>query len=358
MNENHKLPGIKKNILEEAIEAVYQQTGLRLILPDNNVIEESHDEITIMIEGNFHLHFTAKVKRWAQQANFGALVNEIQQLSTKGILAADYVNPRMADKLRKLDIPFIDTAGNVFINEKPTYLFVKGIKNTHKTEISNQPKETQTHGRAFMPSGLKVVYAFIQSPKLIDAPYREIANISGVALGTVGWVINDLKLGGYLVAFDEKKRRLTNKKHLLNKWVDAYLEKLRPKLFLGNFSAEDDSWWMKLDKNIVDYGTLWGGEIAASKLTGYIKPEKVILYRPKEGNNKLFADNRFRKDPNGNIQVFQAFWDIDEKHILNSSGLVEPLIVYADLLATGDSRNLETARVLYDKELTGFIQED
>ena len=358
MNTNHELPRIKINLLEESIEAVYKQTGLRLILPDNNVIEEPHDEITIMIEGNSHLYFTAKVKRWAQQANFGALVNEIQQLPTKGMLAADYVNPKMADKLRKLDIPFIDTAGNVFINEKPIYLFVKGIKNPPKTDIEYQPKETQTHGRAFMPSGLKVVYAFIQSPKLINAPYREIANISGVALGTVGWVITDLKQGGYLVAFDEKNRRLTNKKQLLNKWVDAYLEKLRPKLFLGNFSAENDSWWMTLDKNIVDYGALWGGEIAASKLTGYIKPEKVIIYRPKEGNNKLLADNRFRKDPNGNIQIFQAFWNMEEKHISNSSGIVEPLIAYADLLATGDSRNLETARVLYDKELTEFIQED
>ena len=34
------------------------------------------------------------------------------------------------------------------------------------------------------------------------------------------------------------------------------------------------------------------------------------------------------------------------------------IIVYADLLATGDARNMETAKILYDKEIAGFIGEN
>ncbi len=41
-----------------------------------------------------------------------------------------------------------------------------------------------------------------------------------------------------------------------------------------------------------------------------------------------------------------------------SIGLAPPLLIYADLLATGDTRNIETARMIYEQELTGLIRED
>jgi len=32
-------------------------------------------------------------------------------------------------------------------------------------------------------------------------------------------------------------------------------------------------------------------------------------------------------------------------------------LIYADLLATGEARNSETARILYEKELDRFVRE-
>lgn len=35
-------------------------------------------------------------------------------------------------------------------------------------------------------------------------------------------------------------------------------------------------WWQRVD--VTTYGAHWGGEVAAEKLTGYLKPETVTLY--------------------------------------------------------------------------------
>ncbi|MBL7004781.1 MAG: hypothetical protein ISR69_12255 [Gammaproteobacteria bacterium] len=65
-----------------------------------------------------------------------------------------------------------------------------------------------------------------------------------------------------------------------------------------------------------------------------------------------------RKNLEGNIHVYKAFWN-NKLDDLNLDGeTVDPLIVYADLLASNDVRNLETARMIYDKELTRLIRED
>lgn len=348
---------LEKNLLEQAIEAVYKETGLEFHIAHTEFAERAFPyDAVVEIEGYEHLKFTAEIKRWAQQANFGALVNQIEQLPGKGMLVADYVNPKMAERLRKQKVPFIDTAGNAYINEKPLYIYIKGLKKHDRQTRTD--KIGQSYGRMFQPTGLKIVYALLQEQELINAPYRDIAEIAGVALGTVGRVFNDLKKGDYLVEYNKKNRRLKNKKKLLDKWVDAYLEKLRPKLFMGTFAAENYDWWKNVGPDIQNYGGKWGGEVGAAKLTGYLKPEKVTVYMPKEGGKQLLIDNRLRKDPNGNIQIYKTFQEQETNNLLELNDIVDPIIIYADLLATGDPRNIETARIIYDQYLTGLVRED
>ena len=354
---------LEKTVLEAAIAAVHRTAGIELKakaeVKRGNIIIDA--EITI--GGQKNKVYAAEVKKWAQQANFGVMVNQVQQLPGKGMLVADYIDPKMADRLRGLDIPYIDTFGNAYINDKPIYIFVKTTKSQGQAQANREHNlkgmlKTATRGRAFNPTGLKVVYAFMKNEKLLNAPYREIAAQADVALGTVGWVMNDLKQGRYLVEIPHKKRRLKNKKDLLEKWVTAYLEKLRPKLFVGTYTAENEYWWQEFNYLKTEYDAQWGGEVAAAKLTGYLRPEKVIVYLPKFGGEDLFQKQRFRKDPNGNIQVFRAFWERDTKDKKDILDTVDPIIVYADLLETGDIRNLEAAKLLYQNELTEFIRED
>ncbi len=251
-----------------------------------------------------------------------------------------YVNPDMADRLRALDIAFIDTVGNAYLNTPPVYVFVKGNRPPKDLGIPKQ-------NRAFQATGLKVVFALLCRPSLADAPYREIATRTDVALGTVTWVIRDLKKLDFVFAVQKGKRQLHNRKELLDRWVTAYPEQLRPKLAIGRFRAARPDWWKTAAP--LDRGkTYWGGEIAATYLTRHLRPELVTVYC-RDALEEVQLKNRLRKDPNGETELLRTFWDGDLDH--KDGRLVPPILAYADLLGTGDPRNIETAKLLYEQEI-------
>lgn len=339
-------------LLQIAIEAFYHQTGLELRAQTEDLgIGGRMIDAIVEVKGYEVLRFTAEVKKWAQQKNMGAMLEQVRQLPGKGMLVADYVNPNMADKMRDMDIPFIDTVGNAYINEKPLFVFVKGNKQEKIAGV-------EQGGRAFKPTGIKVIHALLTEPELINATYREIKDVAGVAIGTIGWIFYDLKEAGFMVEPYKNKRRLQNKKKLVDRWVEAYLEKLRPKQLVGRFTAEDENWQDYVD--LREYGAKWGGEVAAAKMTDYLRPEKLTIYLPKKGGEELFRDAKFRKDRFGEITVYRAFWNDDIKdmdYLYDQNNLVDPLIVYADLLATANPRNMETAQMIYGEEIAGLINE-
>jgi len=46
----------------------------------------------------------------------------------KGTSVAGYITPQLAEQLKEMKIPFIDTAGNAYIDEPPLFVFIKGDK--------------------------------------------------------------------------------------------------------------------------------------------------------------------------------------------------------------------------------------
>jgi hypothetical protein len=104
-----------------------------------------------------------------------------------------------------------------------------------------------------------------------------------------------------------------------------------------------------------NFNACWGGEVAAAKLTGYLRPEQMTIY-VRERAAQLQLAYQLRKDPDGNIELLKAFWDIECEQ--TEKELVPPLLIYADLLAMSDPRNIETAHLLYDQELARLIGED
>ena len=86
-----------------------------------------------------------------------------------------------------------------------------------------------------------MLFSLLNKPGAENNPYRDIAAKAGVALGTVGWVLYDLKDTGFMVDMGEKGRKLINKADLLRRWVEAYPEQLRPKRLLGRFRTDNQN---------------------------------------------------------------------------------------------------------------------
>ena len=171
---NRKI-GTEQEILDRAIQAVELETGLRIRIErrEHPVGDYRVDAIVRLELGNQML--MVEIKKWAQHANLGALINQVKQLPGEGLLAVDYVNPKMADKLRQQRVQFIDAAGNAFINQPPVYVYVTGNR---QEERGFMPTKDGAK-RAFDPKGLMVIYAFLRNPELVNAPYREIAEKAG-----------------------------------------------------------------------------------------------------------------------------------------------------------------------------------
>jgi len=295
--------------------------------------------------GNHPYIFTIETKRNLTRAMLGSIVLQLKNI-THPLLITDHVTLDIADALKANNIQFIDTTGNAYLYRDGYFIYIKG----NKTKNTAQPRRAT---RAFQKKGLQIIFAMMCKPELLNAPYREIATHANVALGTIGPVLNDLKEMDLLIELGKHGRRLTNKKKLLQRWVEEYPIKLRPDLTLGHFTTNDPDWWKHADLN--NPHTLWGGEVAAEHITHYLKPGIVTIYTT-QPVGRLTTQYRLEKHPQGKIEILRPFWN--PKCNTPEQKYVHPILVYTDLLATGDARNIETAHMIYDQVLTQYIQED
>jgi hypothetical protein len=294
--------------------------------------------IVFQMEGK-KVRYMADVKRGLRPATLGAVIQQLQRLGEKPLLIADYVTPQLADALRNHGVEFIDIAGNAYINHPPMLVFVKGERPIKLATL-------QPTGRAFQASGLQVIFALLCNPGQVDRPYREIAQLAGVAHGTVGWVMAELPKLGF-VAEVGQRRRLLQPERLLQQWVEAYARTLRPKLVLGRYKTETLDWWKTIDPT--KYGLKMGGEGAAARITHYLRPGTLTFFGQKT-DPRFLLDQRLKTDPTGEVEILRRFWQFENVE----PALAPTLLVYADLLAIGDARCLETAKLLYDQILAGF----
>ncbi|MGD1100758.1 MAG: type IV toxin-antitoxin system AbiEi family antitoxin [Terriglobia bacterium] len=335
-------------LLEKAIEAFRQATGINLHLQRWEPRQHGQRADVELRLGFAPLEkrFCAQVKRRVNPQTLGQAIEQMKRFPEKALLVTEYVNANMAERLKQMDVPFLDTLGNAYVNAPPIFVYMKGNKPPVK-----MPAEKPT--RAFVPAGLRVVFALLCRQELADAPFRTIAQAANVALGTVAWVLNDLERLGHLLEMGKSGRRLIRKQQLLEHWVAAFPNQLRPKLLLGKYAAPDPKWWEQV--RISDFRAYWGAEIAAARLTGYLKPELATVYI-RDLPGRFLTANRLRTDARGNVEVLEAFWNT--RCDWTNTEIVHPLLVYADLLATGGARNLDTARRIYDEQLAGLVRED
>lgn len=341
-------------LLENARRALEQETGLHTHVEALEVFtDQGIVDAILLLDGDAPVKLKAEIKAWAQHINTGALINQVQRLGRNGILVTDYVNPQLADRLKLNKIQFMDAAGNAFIRAPGIHVYVTGRKRI-KPDLVVGDGPTQL----FNPTGLKVTYILLRDPGMVNATYRDIAEQANVALGTVGAVMRDLKDGEYVLQRGNR-RLLRHYEKLLNRWVENYPEKLRPKLRIGRFTAGETDWWERI--RITAFNGQWGGEIAAARYTNILKPQVATVYlESKDRLPNLVRAARLRKlDEFTAIQGMEVhintrFWALGEQE----TETVDPVLTYADLVATADPRNLEVAQEIHRKYLVQRIREN
>ncbi|MGI4873021.1 MAG: type IV toxin-antitoxin system AbiEi family antitoxin [Janthinobacterium lividum] len=264
------------------------------------------------------------------------------ELATGEVLVVPYVSEAQGEQLRAQGTRYLDRAGNAWLADAAhdTAVLVQGRA---------RPREARAAGGlAFGKTGVRLLYALLAEPQLVKQPYRAIAGRAGLPVATVGRMLLSLQAQDYLVS--EKTRRLVRVPELRRRWVAAYGETVRPKLVAGRYRwlepGQARSGWQALP---LPANTWWGGEPAAHLLLdGYLLPQDFTLYST-AARGELMRALRLVPDPAGAVQVLIPLEGGDVAQA--RPDCVPPLLVYADLVLSGDPRNQEVADRLYAQYL-------
>jgi hypothetical protein len=344
-------PNTENRLLKElprALETLEQTTGVKgrvvQLRPQIADRDRPDAEIVLQINGEEYPYLVEAKTQVDRFATLGNVKAQLDRLGHPGLLFTPQITTAQAKQCRQLDLAFLDLAGNAFLRQPGTYIYITGEK------LEN-PEIFVGRTGAGTATALRVTFALLCKPDLLNAPYRDIVEAANVALGAIGWVFFDLEKRGYIAGGQKNhNRRFLEPLRVFDEWVTNYPIKLRPKLNARRFLAENPDWWKQA--RLEDVQAYWGGEVAAERLTQYLKPANCTIYVARDKNHpqgvdpvaRLVAANRLRADAQGNIEILDAFWNLPPDPA--RPDVVPPILVYADLIATLDPRNLETAQMI------------
>ncbi len=272
-------------------------------------------------------------------ATMQTMNNDKQQI----LLVTQYVTPQVSTELANRGINYLDCAGNCLVRYTKAGNLIFQIFNQGRKKTESRVKIYPV----FQDAGLKVVFYLLQNADNIKKPYREIKEQIGVSLGSVKNVLDELARRGF-VCDTKNGRIIKDKKQLLDLWVSNYNEVLKPKLLVGTMAfrtEENRNEW----KNIaLPKGMSWGGEPAANLTDGYLQPGLFDIYTEIPAAH-LIRTGVVKQDANGEIHLYNKFWNWE-----TDNRTVPAILIYADLMGSGNSRCLEAAQRILRNELKDF----
>lgn len=335
---------LENDILFSAVENLKKWIQLPL-----NIKEINGRGVDAVLKIGDTQEYHVEIKREVHKSNIPNILRKLSVMVLDfPILIAQSISKSATEILKKENINYIDMAGNCFIkDDERLYIQIEGKK---LEGIEKQKKHI-----AFNKNGIKLIYAFLLDENLVNQSYKIMAKTSNISQSTIGNILNDLKDRQFLIQINRDVKKLNNKQELLERWLQAYNEKLKPSLSRGKFRFLPNkiSNWKNMNLGVESF---WGGEPAADILTDYLSPGEWTIYSNRHKFD-LIKNLHLVPDPKeGNVNLYNTFWNLDEDIFDNSNlQIINPLLVYADLIGTNDSRNFETAKKIYEHELSTYF---
>ena len=298
-----------------------------------------------MTKGKEKHLFTIDVKNEIREQNIPGILKQMGKNPEEWLLVCRYIPAPLKNNLKKHGVNYLETAGNCFIRNDELYFYI----NDKAVTAERQTAE----GKLWKQTGLKFIFGVLINPELLNNNYRQIAKETKVALGNIGPFIIELKKEGFLkegLKNNQTYLFIENREQLQHKWVALFNAVLKPKLRQGRFRFMDNDMlnnWKTLPANYF----YWGGEPAGALLINFLKPEIFTIYI-KENKTAIMKELRLVPDAEGKVEMMDTFWNTNLINLLdNGTKTVPPLLVYAELITSLDSRNQETAERIKVKYL-------
>ncbi|MCC5632584.1 hypothetical protein LC613_33780 [Nostoc sphaeroides CHAB 2801] len=260
------------------------------------------------------------------------------------LLVTDTLSDSVINLLLEKNIEFIDTTGNIYLNNSSVYILVRSNLNQTKKAFS---------GTKITPSTLKVAYVILQNPSILKYP-EEIAEIAGVDSKTSKRSLKFLFELDYLQRQRGDEYRIASYTKLLERWELGYAENLHNELLIDTFTPIGDKKLFEISNNLLETAEtsqiLIGGELGAALLTDYLQPISAVLHVPQQENSRLITTKlRLKPDRKGSITIVKQFGTQNKFKDHKNKCVVDPLLIHAELALNPDERIKETAYRIYKK---------
>ena len=273
---------------------------------------------------------------------------EGRHLCEKVAIFSDYIPVPLAQLMREEKIWFVDAAGNAYLEIPDRFLIYVTGNRLHRVATLK--------GQYFTEAGAKVLFYLLKHGPDIEATYRDLSAATSVSLDKISKLLNELKDDATIVRQRQGCYQVRDPRRLLDMWVEAFVAKLHPKIVLGHYrSPYDKDVAALLEAGLQDDAlgnVVVGGEYAADLLTGYLRASSVTLYVPVEEIQSIQRNLKLAPSKDGSIEVCATFapeiGNLSKKH---GFVLADPVLVYAELLATDDPRCGEAALLIKEKYL-------
>lgn len=250
------------------------------------------------------------------------------------ILLAPYVPRRIGQHLAAQGANYINLEGNCHVRLGDRYIaLVEG----------RLPERKELEGRGLRAAGYQVLFVVLAKPELLNEGIVKIADLAGVGKSTVADTLKKLEQEG-LVPTLQNRRRLVNPRAVLDRWLVGYANAVRPRLLIGRYRTEDldpSGLEHRIEKVFgTDAAWAWGGGAAAMRLTQHYRGETTIVHLANPAPD-LPRRLRAQRDATGPLVLLKAPGRLAFDGAVPRT--VHPLLVYTELLTSGDDRARETA---------------
>ena len=248
------------------------------------------------------------------------------------------VTPRNADRMRELGVNYLDANGNAYLNFGNVLIDVRGRTGD---PIATLHLDKPGTSNLFSPKRAQLIFVLITWPEIVNSTLREIADASKVSVGFAQKTLIDLEAANYIETVDagRRGRRLRNVDALIDGWVAS---------FPGGIASPENTRSFRGDFEL-RYLSDSGPDV-------YVSGEAVAEWIQRNTTWNLYCDEIPREaasagrwtahSSNPNIFVRSPFWNEPEWHSNRSTTRIRtapPLLVYADLVSSGESRQREAA---------------
>ncbi len=324
-------------ILQEAIQSLSEE-GMGLKRMKSPKEDFGVQRLALSVRNGATVKLYAEIKKELRSFHITGL--EVLAKREPGfIVVCERIFPKIKQELRRRKINYLEANGNMFLSIDGLHINIDGKSYVEPVAM--------TTNRAFTKIGLQVLYQFMINDEWVNKTYRELAELTGVGIGTISNIIKGLKKDGYLLQLTKDMMQLEHKGKLLEKWVVEYDKRLKPALALGTFRfLNQDDFYAWENISLLAGKSFWGGEPAGALYTKFLRPEELTIYT-EEGINDLIRNYKLIPDRKGNVVVYKKFWVNNDTQGI----IVDPLLVYTDLINKLDRRCTEIAQKIYDERL-------